>query len=312
MFKFQLSEHSQKTLHKLWKYRWIYLFLLPGLIQMIVFDYVPMYGVSLAFKEYKFSLGIFGSNWADPWYKYFALMARDQQFWKAFFNTFRMGFWYIVIGFPAPIILALLLNEVGNKRYKKSLQLIYTIPNFFSWVVVGGIMMSFLSSDGFLNILLKMIGTQGYDFLSNKNLIRPILYATEVWKSAGWSAIIYLAAISNIDPQLYEAAEVDGANRFQKMRYITWPCIKATVVILLILAFGNILNNGFDQILNMVNPVVQNEAEILDTYIYRITFKSTPNYDLSTAMGLLKSVINLVFLLGANKIAKLFGQDGIL
>jgi len=308
----RLSDNSRKVFKHIWRNRWIYLFLLPGVLHMIIFDYWPMYGVTLAFKEYKYTSGILGSPWAHPWYKYFVLMANDKMFWKAFMNTFRMGFWYIVIGFPAPIILSILLNEVGNRRYKKVLQTVYTIPNFFSWVVVGGIMMSFLSSEGFLNIVLRAIGSKGYDFLSNKNLIRPLLYATEVWKSAGWSAIIYLAAISGIDPELYEAAEIDGANRFQRIWHITWPCIKSTAVVLLVLAFGNILNSGFDQILNMVNPVVQNEAEILDTYIYRITFKSAPNYGLSTAMGLLKSVINLVFLLAANKIAKLFGEDGVI
>lgn len=304
--------NSQSLYKRIRKNYWVYLFLVPGMASLLLFAYWPMYGIVLAFKEYRMDLGIFGSEWADPWYKYFVLMTKDKMFWKAFWNTFRMGFWYIITGFPAPILLAILLNEVRNQKYRKLLQTVFTIPNFLSWVVVGSLMMSLLSSDGLLNVALKTMGFSPYDFLADKDLIRPLLYITEVWKSSGWSAIIYLAAIAGINPELYEAASIDGANRFQSILYITWPGIKATAVILLILRFGGILNQGFDQILNMVNPVVQNEAEILDTYIYRITFQSAPNYGLSTAMGILKSVINFAFLLVANKIAKFMGEEGIM
>ena len=292
--------------------KWVYLFLLPGIAYLILFSYVPMYGLTLAFKDFKISAGIFGSPWSDPLYKNFAKMFDQPDFWRAFFNTFRMGFWYILTGFPMPIILAMLLNELKANRYKKVLQTIYTFPNFLSWVIIGGLMTTLFASDGFVNMIIRMCGGETYNFLTDTDLIRPLLYASNVWKGAGWSAIMYLAAMSGISPELYEAAEVDGANRFHKMLYITWPGIKPTAVILLILAFGGIMNNGFDQILNIVNPVVQDAAENIDTYIYRKTFQDKPDYGFSTAMGLSKSVINFVFLLAANKIAKLLGEGGVM
>ena len=292
--------------------KWVYLFLLPGIAYLILFSYVPMYGLTLAFKDFKISAGIFGSPWSDPLYEHFAKMFDQSDFWRAFFNTFRMGFWYILTGFTMPIILAMLLNELNANRYKKVLQTVYTFPNFLSWVIIGGLMTTLFASDGFVNMIIRMCGGETYNFLTDTNLIRPLLYASNVWKGAGWSAIMYLAAMSGISPELYEAAEVDGANRFHKMLYITWPGIKPTAVILLILAFGGIMNNGFDQILNMVNPVVQDAAENIDTYIYRKTFQDKPDYGFSTAMGLSKSVINFVFLLAANKIAKLLGEGGVM
>ncbi len=304
---------NRRTLwRRIVKNRWTYLFLLPGIAFMILFCYVPMYGLTLAFKDFKISAGILGSPWSDPIYKNFVTMIGQDAFWRAFFNTFRMGFWYIVTGFPAPILLAFLLNELRGRRYKKVLQTVYTFPNFLSWVIIGGLMTTLFSSDGFVNMIIRALGGEAYGFLTDTSLIRPMLYATNVWKGAGWSAILYLAAMAGISPELYEAAEVDGANRFHKMLYITWPGIKPTAVILLILAFGGIMNNGFDQILNMVNPVVQDAAENIDTYIYRKTFKDKPNYGFSTAMGLSKSVINFVFLLAANKIAKLLGEGGVM
>ncbi|MEA4890088.1 MAG: ABC transporter permease subunit [Clostridiaceae bacterium] len=297
---------------RIWENRWVYLFLLPGLVFLVVFSYWPMYGLTLAFKDFQIGLGIFGSRWANPWYKHFISVTQDKMFWSAFMNTFRMGFWYILTSFPAPILLALMINELRGTKYKKLLQTVYTFPNFLSWVVVGGLMLSLLSSEGLVNMLIRAFGGSGFDFLANRSLIRPMLYTTNVWKCAGWDAILYLAAIAGINPELYEAADVDGANRFHKMLYITWPGIKSTAVILLILSFGSILNNGFDQILNMVNSVVQNDAETMDTYIYRRSFQSVPNYSFSTGMGLFKSIINFVFLLAANKIAKLLGEGGIM
>ena len=306
------TQNNRPLWKRIWKNKWVYIFLFPGIAYLILFSYVPMYGLTLAFKDFKISAGIFGSPWSDPIYKNFVTMFGQPAFWRAFFNTFRMGFWYIITGFPAPIILAILLNELKGNKYKKVLQTVYTFPNFLSWVIVGGLMTTLFSSEGFVNMIIRMCGGQTYNFLTDVRLIRPMLYITNVWKGAGWSAILYLAAMSGISPELYEAAEVDGANRFHKMLYITWPGIKPTAVILLILAFGGIMNNGFDQILNMVTPVVQDAAETMDTYIYRKTFQDKPNYGFSTAMGLSKSVINFIFLLVANKIAKLMGEGGVM
>ena len=298
--------------HSIVKNRWTYLFLLPGLIFIIIFCYGPMYGLVLAFKDYKFSKGILGSPWSDPLLKHFTAMLSNKKFINAFFNTLRMGFWYIVTGFPAPIIIAILLNELRGARYKKTLQVIYTFPNFLSWVVVGGLMTTIFAGEGVINDVIKSLGGTPYGFLTNSNLIRPLLYITNIWKGAGWSAILYLAAIAGISPELYEAAEVDGANRYHKMWYITWPEIRPTAVILLVLAFGGIMSNGYDQILNMVNAVVRDAADTIDTYIYRITFLEKPKYGFSTAIGFSKSIINFCFLLAANKLAKLLGEGGVM
>lgn len=313
-----VSEKSAKwtnrksLLSRIRQNKWTYVFLVPGIVFILVFSYWPMYGLTLAFKDFKIGEGILGSPWADPLLKNFSLVMDDPKFWDAFLNTFRMGFFFILTSFPAPIILALLINEMRGTKYKRILQTVYTFPNFLSWVVVGGLFVSLLSSDGFVNSIMRLLGMEEINFLTSKPMTRPLLYVANVWKSAGWSSILYMAAIAGINTELYEAAEVDGANRFHKMLYITWPGIKSTAVILLILAFGGIMNNGFDQILNMVNPAVQDVAEVMDTYIYRRTFQSVPNYGFSTAMGLGKSVINFVFLLSANKIAKLFGEGGIM
>lgn len=297
---------------RIWKSRWIYAFLLPGIIFVLIFCYGPMYGLVVAFKDYKISKGILGSPWADPWFNNFSMMFTDKRFIAAFFNTIRMGLAYIITGFPGPILLALLLNELRSSRYKKTLQVIYTFPNFLSWVIVGGLMTTIFAGEGVINSIIRSLGGETYGFLTDKGLIRPLLYITSIWKSTGWSAILYLAGIAGISPELYEAAEVDGANRYQKMFYITWPEIRSTAVILLILAFGGIMSKGYDQILNMTNAVVRDAAETIDTYIYRITFQEKPKYGFSTAIGLSKSVINFIFLLTANKMAKLLGEGGIM
>lgn len=306
------TDGRETLLKEIYRNRYVYLFLAPGLLFLLVFSYWPMYGLVLAFKDFRINLGILGSPWSNPLLKNFALLSRDTEFWSAFWNTFRMGFFFILTAFPAPILLALLVNELGGTRYKRVLQTIYTFPNFLSWVVVGGLMVSFFSAEGFVNSILIKADVGKVDFLTSKAMIRPILYAVNVWKSAGWSSIMYMAAITGINPELYEAAEIDGAGRFARMRHITWPGIKPTAVILLILAFGGIMNNGFDEILNLTNATVEDAAQVLDTFIYRRTFQAVPNYGFSTAMGLGKSVINFVFLLSANKIAKLMGEGGVM
>ncbi len=297
---------------RIWKNRWIYAFLLPGIVFVLIFCYGPMYGLVVAFKDYKISKGILGSPVMDPWYGNFSMMFTDKKFIAAFFNTIRMGFMYIITGFPGPIILALLLNELRGNRYKRTLQVIYTFPNFLSWVIVSGLMTTIFAGEGVINSIIRSLGGETYGFLTDKGLIRPLLYITSIWKGTGWSAILYLAGIAGISPELYEAADVDGANRFHKMLYITWPEIRSTAVILLILAFGGIMSKGYDQILNMVNPVVRDAAETIDTYIYRITFQEKPDYGFSTAIGFSKSVINFIFLLAANKLAKVMGEGGIM
>ena len=195
---------------------------------------------------------------------------------------------------------------MSDGRFKKVLQTVFTLPHFFSWIIISGIVMNLLNYNGAVNNLLAAIGIEKIGFLGTPDLFRPLLYASSIWKEAGWGTIIYLAAISSIDPTLYEAAVVDGANRFHRIRFITWPGIQSTVIILLILSVGGVMNAGFDQIFNLYNPTVYDKGDIIDTYIYRVTFQSIADFGFSTAVGLFKSVINLTLLLSANRFARLF------
>ncbi len=286
-----------------------YLLLLPGLIWYGIFCYMPMGGLSLAFKDYKANLGVWGSPWIG--FLNYDFVFRDPDFFRALRNTIVISFCRLLFQFPIPIILALLINEIRSRRYKKVLQTIYTFPHFLSWVIVASMILNLFGNNGTVNAMLNTVGIKPVNFLGNEKFFRPMLYITENWKSAGWSAIVYMAAISGIDMEQYEAATIDGASRFQKMIYITLPGIKATIVVLFILAVGGIMNAGFNQIFNLSNAAVRNVSDILDTYIYRITFQSSADFSFSTAIALFKSVINFVFLIACDKIAKLVGESGL-
>jgi len=269
-----------------------------------------MYGVLLAFKDFKTNLGILRSPWIGL--QHFEYIVNDPFFWQAFRNTIFISVGRIIFQFPFPIILAILLNEMVFVRYKKVLQTIYTFPHFLSWVIVAGIVKNFLMLDGPVNKILLLLGLdKPINFLAIPSIFRPILYATEIWKGAGWNSIIYLAAIATINHELYEAAIVDGANRFRRIIHITLPSIRDTIVLLLLLSIANVMNAGFDQIFNMYNPVVKSISEIIDTYIYNITFLARPDFGYSTAVGLFKSVINLLLLVIGDRCAKALGSRGI-
>ena len=287
----------------------IYLILLPGIMWYTVFAYIPMYGLTLAFRTYRADLGIWGSPWIGL--QNFRFVFMDPNFFLAFRNTFEISIQRLIFQFPVPIIIALFLNEVNRPKYKRFLQTIFTFPNFLSWVIVAAIIMNLLGHHGFMNNLIRHLGFSTFNFLGNSDIFRPMLYITENWRSAGWGAIIYLAAISGIDQEQYESATVDGASRFQKMLYITLPGIKPTIVVLFILAVGGIMNGGFDQIFNLGNPAVRDVSDILDTYIFRVTFAAAADFSFSTAIALFRSVINFTFLLSCNWLAKRLGEHGL-
>lgn len=293
-------------------HKYLYLLALPLLAYYIVFDYVPLYGIILAFKEFNFAKGIWGSEWVGlaNFREIFGL----QDFWVAFRNTLIISLGRLVFEFPVPIAVALLINEVRRMRLKQFYQVVYTFPHFLSWVIVSGIMVNFLGAFGVLNQLLVLVGLEKVSLLVDPDYFHGLIYGSSLWKDMGWGTIIYLAAIAGINPALYEAASIDGANRFQQMLHITWPSLKSTVVILLILQIGRTMSSGgggFDQIFNLYNPAVYEKSDILDTYIYRRTFAVGSSYGTSTAVGLFKSVINFVLLYTANKAAKRLGQDGL-
>lgn len=295
---------------EIFKNKEIYLLALPAVIWYAVFCYMPMGGLTLAFKSFKANLGIWGSPWNGL--TNFESLFRDPAFGRSAGVTLWINAVELVLCFPAPILLALMLNELRMGRYKKVLQTVYTFPHFLSWVIIASIVKNLLSIDGVVNGLMANLGMEKVSFLGNKNLFRPLIYITEIWKEAGWSSIIYLAAISGVDQQLYEVAEIDGASRLQRVLHITLPSIFPTIAVMLILQMGGIMGGHFDQIYNLQNDIIASSAETLNLYIYRITFQRTPNYGFSTAVSLFCSVINMALLLSTNKIAERFGGVGLM
>ncbi|MDR1505982.1 MAG: ABC transporter permease subunit [Treponema sp.] len=300
---------KKSLLGRIWFNRQVYLLLLPGVLFYFLFCYVPMAGLQLAFKQFNARLGIWGSRWVGM--LNYTYVLRDPVFWRAFRNTIIISLERILFQFPVPVILALLINELNSRRYKRVLQTIYTFPNFLSWVIISGIMFNLFEATGLVNSILGMFGFESFPFLTSTKLIRPLLYITENWKSAGWAAIIYLAAISGIEMEQYESAIIDGTSRLQRMLFITLPGIQGTIIVMFILSMGNIMNAGFDQVFNLTNAVVQDRIDILDVYIYRITFQGNTDFGFSTAISLMKAVINFTFLLSANQISKLITKTGI-
>ena len=296
-------------IRQIFYYRYIYLMLLPLALYYIIFSYGPMYGATLAFKTFDYSKGIIGSPWIG--FKNFTDLIFDFNFRSAFVNTLLISFGRIIFEFPVPIILALLINEVRSVRYKRFVQTVFTFPHFISWVIVTGIVFNLLSDQGVLNQILTVMGAQKANLLTEPSTFRALLYISDNWKEAGWGTIIYLATISSINIELYEAARVDGAMRFQMIRYITWPALRSVMGLMLILSIANCMNAGFDQIFNMYNAAVYNVSDIIDTFIYRRTFIDFMDFGSSTAVGLFKSVINLILLFTANFTVKRINGTGL-
>jgi len=300
---------------KIWYYKWVYLLMLfPGLALVILFRYFPMYGIQLAFKTYKIS-GIASSPWVG--FKHFERMFQESQFWISVTNTIIISFLKILIGFPFPIILAILLNEVRQKAYKRTLQTVYTFPHFLSWVIVSGLVLNLLGDSGAAKKIATFFSPElkdTWNILYNSSIFRFLLVFSDIWKEGGWGSILYLAAIAGIDPSLYEAAIIDGCNRFQRIIHVTLPGIIGIIIVMFLLSVGNIMNANFDQVFNLYSPPVFKVGDILDTYIYRLSFQSTTvmDFGFSTAVGLFKSVINFALLTIANYTARAMGSEGIM
>ena len=292
------------------KHRQKYFLILPGLAWYIVFAYIPIYGLTLAFKNFRANLGIFRSPWVGM--IHFQNLLLDPAFMESIYTTLWINAGRLVFVFPVPILIALFFNEVRLGRSKKVLQSIFTFPHFLSWVIVSSIMINVLGHNGLVNSIGGILGADPVSFLGSPSLFRPMVYITDIWKSAGWSAIIYMAAISGIDTEQYEAAEIDGAGRLQRMIYITLPGIKATIIVLFILAVGHLMSGGFEQIFNLSNPATIRVAETLDMYIYRITFQGSVDFSFSAAVALIRSFMNLGLLLFANVVIKRVSGSGLL
>ncbi len=276
------------------------LMILPGLSIIFLFHYVPLYGLTIAFKDFRMDAGIFGSQWIG--FDHFVRLFSGMDFLRALRNTLLISLLHLLFGFTAPIILALLLNEVRLHWYVRTVQTLTYLPHFFSWVILGGILLMLLSQDGPFHLLLHWSGLDPISFLTNDTWFIATLVVSHIWQSAGYGSVIYLAALAGIPPTLYEAAVVDGANRWQQVWHITLPSLRPTITVLLILNLGGILNAGFDQIYNLYNPLVYDVADILDTYVLRRL--QSLDYSLATAAGLFKSAVGFLLIVLANQFAR--------
>ncbi|MBO9599085.1 MAG: sugar ABC transporter permease [Cohnella sp.] len=289
-----------------------YLLILPGLLYFIVFHYAPMYGVIIAFKDispFDGLAGMLSSRWVG--FQHFRTFFDSYYFWDIIGNTLTISFYRLLFGFPAPILLALLMNEVTHTYFKRVVQTISYLPHFISMVVLAGLTTTLLSVDsGIVNSVLGKLGFEPIFFLADAKYFRSVLVVSGIWKEIGWGSIIYLAAIAGVDQQLYEAAKVDGASRLRQMWHITLPGIRPIAIILLILQIGHVMDAGFEQIFLLYSPPVYQVSDIIDTYVYREGLVDV-KYSFASAVGLFKAVIALVLVAGANMLAKRFGQDGI-
>jgi putative aldouronate transport system permease protein len=288
---------------------WLYIFLILPLAFYIIFKYVPMYGAVIAFKDFKIGLGIAGSKWVGL--QQFNRLFRTPDFFKILKNTLLLNVYALVFGFPVPIVLAILLNEVRSTLFKKVNQSILYLPHFISWVVLAGIFIQMLSpSTGVVNLILKALGLTPVYFMASK-FWWPIMFVISgIWQGAGWGSIIYLAAVSAIDPELYEAARIDGAGKFGQIWHITLPGIKATIAIMLILRMGSMMDVGFEHIYNLQNSAVYDVADVISTYVYRVGIRGA-QYSYTTAIGLFQSVISLVLVVTTNKITRMMGENSL-
>lgn len=287
---------------------------LPGLVYLVVYKFLPLIGLSLAFKDYDMfaGTGLLDSMLKSDWVglEYFRRIFRGPQFWTLLRNTLLISVYKIVILFPLPILLAFLMNELRSIWFKRTVQTLLYLPHFLSWVIIYGIFFTLLSTDGIVNQVLDRLGISPVMFFTDQSLFRSLLVTTEGWRETGWGTIVYLAALTSIDPALYEAALMDGANRWQRMVHITFPSILPVVALMLLLRVGNILQAGFEQILVMYNPAVYPVADILQTYIYRIGLGKL-DFSTGTAMGMFESVVGFVLVITCNGISRKFFERSL-
>ena len=289
----------------------LYLLLLPSLVLLILFAYKPMYGVVIAFKNYKNSLGILGSPWAEPLFKNFQRFFNSYQCEATIRNTLRLSLYSLAVGFPIPIILALMINQITAMRFRRTFQTILYLPHFISTVVMVGLLLIWLSpSSGLVGAFYRLLGKDAPNVMTSASGFPSIYVWSDIWQHAGWDSIVFLAALSSIDPTLYEAATVDGATRWQKMRYIDLPLLMATACIMLILRAGNLMNVGFEKVFLMQNDLNMSTSEIIATYVYKMGLRNS-QYAVSTAVNLFNNLVNFVLLLLVNCVTRKLGETSL-
>ena len=305
------SSPSTSLRRKLHRSRYLYVLFAAPFLFYVLFEYAPMYGVLIAFKDIKVFRGL-GAILSAPGvgFKYFELYLTDPYFWKLVRNTVVIQVLGLAVGFPAPIILALMLNEVRNVAFKRTIQSITYMPHFISLVVICGMIVNFVATDGVVNNFLAFLGFPRTSFLVRPGWFRPIYIGSDVWQHVGWGSIIYLAALTAVDPQLYEAAALDGAGRLRQLRHVTWPGIVPTVVILFILALGRIMEVGYQKIILLYTGATYETADVIATYVYRRGLIQS-DFSYATAVGLFTSVIGIVFVISANRISRSLGETSL-
>ena len=303
-------EARKKQWRVIMSYKWLYIMMIPGILYYAVFRFGPMFGLVAAFKNYQPFLGFFDSEWVG--FKYFIRFFTDPSFMKLLANTLTLSLLNLVFFFPMPILIALLLNEVRCSWFKRTVQSVVYLPHFLSWVVIVGISYTLFTSDGgIITEALKQLGFGQINFLTSSGWFRPMVVIQNIWKETGWGSIIFLAALAGVNVEMYEAAKLDGANRFQQIIYITLPAIKTTIITMLILRLGHVMESGFDQLYNMQNAMNRDVADVFDTYVYRMGLVNG-QLSYSTAVGLFKSLVGLILVLSADRISKKVGEEGIL
>lgn len=299
-------------LQRAWKiflrYKYVYLMFVPVAIYYIMFHFIPMAGAIIAFEDYSPRGGLFGSDWVGL--QHFKDFFGSVYFWRIIRNTLMINLYSLIFGFPAPIILALMLSEVRKVGFKRSVQTITYMPHFISVVVAAGIVLDFFAFDGLVNELLGLLGLDPVMFMTEPNYFYGIFVGSGIWQNVGWDSIIYLSTISAIDPTLYEAAVVDGAGRWAKLRHVTFPGILPTVIIMLILRIGNMLSVGFEKVLLLYNSSIYETADVISTYVYRMGLLNN-DYSYSTAVGLFNSVVNFTLLISANYFSRKLGDNSL-
>jgi putative aldouronate transport system permease protein len=286
----------------------LYLFVLPAIVYFIVFQYVPMYGVLIAFKDFTASLGILGSPWVG--FQQFDRFFHNYQFWTLIKNSLGLSVFQLIIGFPMPIIIALLLNQMVQEKYKRFVQTVIYAPHFVSTVVLAGMVFVFFSDKGLVNSVIMLFGGKAISFMAEPSWFQPLYIGSGVWQETGWACIVYLAALAGVSPEIHEAAIMDGANKWQRIWHVDIPAIMPTAIILLILAVGNIMNLGFEKAYLLQTPLNQPSAEIIPTYVYKVGLQQA-EYSFGAAVGLFNSVVNLVLLWIVNKAAKKISGSGL-
>lgn len=294
---------------ELTKNKYIYIMAIPVILYYLIFCYWPMFGLVIAFKQYEIGKGILASDWVG--FKYFIEFFKSVNFKRLMSNTLGISLYDLLAGFPAPIIFALLLNEITNTRFKKVVQTVTYLPHFISLVVICGIITDFFAAEGFITKLLSVFGMEKRNYLGEPQYFKTIYVLTNIWQSIGWGSIIYLAALSGINPDLYEAADVDGANRFRKIISITLPGIAPTIMIMLIMRLGQLMSVGFEKIILLYNPSTYETADVISSFVYRRGLGESAQYSYTTAVGMFQSVINLVLLMGANYFSTKFSGTGL-